>query len=56
MSYVVGSKVKAFIKQQGANTAGDFANALSGEVERLVTKAVGRAKANGRKTVRAGDL
>jgi len=56
MSYVVGSKVKALIKEQGANTAGDFADALSHEVEALVEKAVGRAKRNGRKTVRAGDL
>jgi len=56
MSYVVGSKVKELIKQHGANTAGDFSTALSEEVEGLVKSAVGRAKANGRKTVRAGDL
>lgn len=56
MSYVVGSKVKALIKDHGGNTAGDFVDALSGEVEAMVAKAVARAKANGRKTVRANDL
>lgn len=56
MSYVVGSKVKALIKEKGGNTAGDFVDALSTEIEGMVAKAVERAKANGRKTVRANDL
>lgn len=56
MSYVVGSKVKALIKDNGGNTAGDFVDALSAMIEMEVKKAVARAKANGRKTVRANDL
>ena len=55
-SLVVGSKVKDAIKGTGCNTAGDFTDALSVEVANLVTKAAERAKANGRKTVRAADL
>ena len=53
---VLQSRVKALIKKKKCNTAGDLAPALSKEVEALVTKAAAREKANGRKTVRAGDL
>ncbi|MBI5332865.1 MAG: DUF1931 domain-containing protein [Candidatus Aenigmarchaeota archaeon] len=56
MSYVVTSKVKALIKKSKMNTAGDFVKALDKEIESLVAKAAHRAKTNGRKTVRAGDL
>jgi len=55
-SLVVGSKVKEAIKAQGCNCAGDLTDALSAEVVGIVTKAAARAKANGRKTVRATDL
>ena len=56
MSLVVASKVKELLKGMGLMTAGDFADGLSVEVEALVKKAAGRAKANGRKTVRGDDL
>ena len=52
---VVGSKVKDVIKAAGLNTAGDFAEGLSKEVESLIKKAITRCKENGRKTVRACD-
>jgi len=55
-SLVVGSKVKEAIKAEGCNCAGDLVDALSAEVAGMVKKAAGRAKANGRKTVRAADL
>ena len=55
-SLVVGSKVKEAIKVEGCNCAGDLVDALSAEVATTVKKAAGRAKANGRKTVRAADL
>jgi len=55
-SLVVGSKVKEAVKAAGCNTAGDLTDALSAEVATLVSKAAARAKANGRKTVRAADL
>ena len=53
---VVGSKVKEAVKSAGMNTGGDFAEGLSKEVSMLISKAVERAKANGRKTVRASDV
>ncbi len=53
---VVGSKVKGVVKAVGCNTAGDFPDALSGAVAEMINKACERAKANGRKTVRAADL
>ena len=56
MSYVVTSKVKSLIKKHKMNTAGDFVGGLNKELEHLVTRAASRAKTNGRKTVRAGDL
>ncbi|MBT3835438.1 DUF1931 domain-containing protein [Candidatus Peribacteria bacterium] len=56
MSLVVASKVKELLKGMNLMTSGDFADALSGEVEELAKKAAKRAKANGRKTVRGDDL
>ena len=56
MSYVVASKVKDLLKGMSMMTAGDLADGLSKEVDGLVKKAAARAKANGRKTVRADDL
>ena len=53
---VVGSKVREAVKKAGMNMAGDFPEGLSNEVAALIKKAVARAKANGRKTVRAADL
>lgn len=53
---VVQSKVKEFISKQDMNSSGDLADALSGVVEKLLTRAIERAKANGRKTVRPEDL
>jgi histone H3/H4 len=55
-SLVVGSKVKDAVKLEGCNTAGDLVDALSIEVAAMVKKAAARAKANGRKTVRAADI
>lgn len=56
MSYVVGSKVKDYIKGKGCNTAGDLVEGLSGAVEQLLSKACKRCEENGRKTVRPVDL
>lgn len=53
---VIASKVKDAIKAGDCNTAGDAVDALSAVVEGLVKRACERAKANGRKTVRAEDL
>jgi len=55
-SLVVQSKVREAVKAAGANMSGDFAEGLSSKVQEMVTQAVNRAKANGRKTVRNYDL
>lgn len=51
---VVRSKIKDAAK--GMNVAGDFADALSKEVEMLIKRAVERAKANKRSTIQPRDL
>jgi histone H3/H4 len=56
MSYVVASKLKELIKKNGMMSSGDLADAVSALIEEAVKKATARAKANGRKTVRAEDL
>jgi len=56
MSYVVASKLKELVKKNGMMSSGDLADAVSAELEASVAKACKRAKANGRKTVRAEDL
>jgi histone H3/H4 len=56
MALVVMSKIKALIKKQKMNTAGDFAAGLDKVLQRKVEQAIARAKHNKRKTVRAGDL
>ena len=56
MSYVVASKLKDLVKQHGMMSSGDLADAASTMLEAAVKKAAERAKANGRKTVRAEDL
>ena len=50
---VVRSKIK---ECTSCNVAGDFADALSKEVERLVKRAEARAKANNRSTIKPRDL
>jgi len=53
---IVGSKVKAFIKESGCMTAGDVLPALNEKVYALLTAATERTKANKRSTVRPQDL
>lgn len=53
---LVGSKVKGLIKRAKCNTAGDALEGLNCWVYWLVDQATKRAKANGRKTVRAYDF
>jgi len=53
---VVQSKVREEVKKRKANMAGDFCEAISKEVATMVDAAIRRARANGRKTVRAADL
>jgi histone H3/H4 len=53
---VVQSKVKETISKADMNCSGDLSDALSAVVEKKLHRAVERAKANGRKTVRPEDL
>jgi histone H3/H4 len=53
-SLVVKAKIKDEAK--GFNVSGDFADALSEKVSKLIKKACERAEANSRKTVMAKDL
>ena len=54
--YVVGSKVKALVKESQMNASGTLIDALDKEVAAIIKKAVARAQANGRKTVRDSDV
>lgn len=56
MSTVVKSAVRAQIKKAGMRVAGDFWNALDSKIRDHVKQAAEKAKADGRKTVRAADL
>jgi histone H3/H4 len=53
---IVASKAKAALKGMGCNTSGDALVALNGFAGWLIEQAAKRAKANGRKTVRAHDF
>ena len=53
---LVGSKVKATIKEADCNTGGDAIEGLNTWVHWLIGQATMRAVANGRKTVRAHDF
>ena len=53
---LVGSKVKAAIKEAECNTGGDALDGLNQWVHWLIGQATARAAANGRKTVRAHDF
>jgi histone H3/H4 len=53
---LVGSKVKATIKDANCNTGGDAIEGLNNWVHWLIGQATARAAENGRKTVRAHDF
>ncbi|WP_428268128.1 hypothetical protein [Haliangium sp.] len=53
---LVGSKVKAVVKEHDCNFGGDAIQGLNEYVHWLLTQATQRAKSNGRKTVRAHDF
>jgi len=52
----VKSAVRAQIKKARMRVAGDFWKVLDERIQREIERAVERAKAEGRKTVRAADL
>jgi histone H3/H4 len=54
----VKSKIREYIKSKGCNTSGDVIDgpALNEAIVNILDAAIGRAKANGRKTVQEKDL
>lgn len=46
---VVTSKVKAIVKEAGLRTGGDFITGLSDRVNQIVTAAIEKVKADGKK-------
>ncbi|GAH19164.1 unnamed protein product [marine sediment metagenome] len=54
----VKSKIREYIKGKGCNTSGDVIDgpALNEAIVTILDAAIGRAKANGRKTVQEKDL
>ena len=53
---IVGSKVKAVIKENGCMTSGELLEALNESVHNLLNGACDRATNNKRSTVRAHDI
>ena len=56
-TYVVVSKIKKFVKEKGLRTGGDYIDGLSKKVEDMVSAAVSKVQAEGKKkTLGAEDL
>ena len=53
---IVQSKVRELIREKEKRTSDEFINALSEHVKQAVEKAIARATANGRSTLRPEDL
>ncbi|MCB0218393.1 MAG: hypothetical protein KDH09_01750 [Chrysiogenetes bacterium] len=53
---IVQSKVKDIIKKKNFQCSAEAIEAFSAQLEESVNKALARAKANGRKTVKAQDV
>lgn len=54
---VVSSKIKKFVREKaGFNTSAETLEALSQRVEKICADAIERARADGRKTVKARDV
>jgi len=53
---VVKSKVREYAKKKKMSFGGDAADALSKEVARIVDRAIERAKANRRSTIKGRDI
>ncbi len=53
--YIVQSKIRAYIKTKNLNTGGDSLEALEKAFLKVLDAAIGRAKANDRKTLMARD-
>ena len=52
----MASRIKEAARDADIRVAGDFAEAFNTEVNQVLTRAIDRAKSNGRATLRPGDL
>jgi histone H3/H4 len=55
-AYVVTARVKELMKENDMRMSGDAMNAINWMIEEALRKAVKRARANGRKTLKPEDL
>ena len=55
-SLVIGSKIKAYIKEKGLMCSGELPDAVSEAVRLMLDKACDRTKENKRSTVRPCDI
>ncbi len=53
---IVRSKVREYAKRKKVSLGGDASQALSKEVARLIDRAVERARANRRSTIKGRDI
>ena len=56
MAYVKKSEIKEFARGRDVRVSAEFFDALDAVIEWHLKKAVERAEANGRKTLKAADL
>lgn len=56
VSYVVQSKLKELVKKGKMKCSSDVVDAVNHLIQHHVTRGIDRAKANGRKTLRAADI
>ncbi len=56
MAYVKKVEVREYVKKHGLRVSGDVFDAIDKALEAQLKKAVERAKANGRKTVKGVDF
>jgi histone H3/H4 len=53
---IVGSKLKAYVRAQGAMSSGELVGAVSDQVYGIIDRAIVRAQSNKRSTVQPRDL
>lgn len=53
---VLASRIKEVAKGAGVRVSGDFVDAANAAVVALIKAAIGRAKGNGRQTIRPQDI
>ncbi len=54
---VVASKIKKYVREKaGFNTSSEILDVMSRKVEQLCQEAIEKARADGRKTIKARDL